>query len=592
MENKKEERKQLGYSMVFQLFTPMAAFYICESLQRDNIFELGINAIFGNFLIYAAIYSGLKMIFRKTRLAAGALFLLTLGFAAANYYVCMFRGTPIALTDILFAWKTAAAVAGGYMNNFRLTREVVFSVAMAALWIWLSGKAKGEYRFPRERLTFGICALAAVTVLTVGGFLAESFEIWDITYNNRKYGLMLNLASQAKQLRAQEPEGYQPEELEKLAARYGKRESGDEKAVVPDIIAIMNESFADLESIREFETSEPCLEYYHQLKENTVKGKAYVSIFGGATCNTEYEFLTGNSLALLPWGSLPFQQYVKEDSYSIAALLGERGYETIGIHPYYKASWNRDTVYKNLGFHQFIGLEDFNSTAETERGIYISDKESYEMVIQKYEEVKASGKPAFIFNVTIQNHGGYQTNGYSPQELIKITEAPGAYPDAEEYLTLLNKSDEAIKVLIDYFKDAENPVAVIFFGDHHPGLSDDFYDFLYGKSSGERTREEEQEKYQIPFFIWTNYEIEEQENVVTSTNFLSEKIMEISGAELSPYMEFLKQVQKEIPVMNNRGYMNSEYEWRSWSEEAPQILQDYEKIQYNRVFDGGKRIYD
>lgn len=351
----------------------------------------------------------------------------------------------------------------------------------------------------------------------------------------------------------------------------------------------MNESFSDLQGIRPFETSEPCLENYHGLKENTIKGKAYVSIFGGATCNTEYEFLTGNSLAFLPSSSIPFQQYVTSKQPSFLWTMKERGYETVGIHPYERSSWNREKVYKSLGMDRFITMEEFPEGLDYEREMYISDRDSYEKVIRTYEEIKAAGAPAFIFNVTMQNHGGYLTGNYGEEETVRILEAPGEFPDAEEYLTSLNHSDEAIPVLIDYFSQVEDPVLIVFFGDHQPGLGSDFYEFLYGNTQEERSFEEELERHQVPFFIWANYDIEEAENVMTAPSFLMEQAMEISEGKLSPYMEMLKDVQKEVQTMSNRGYMDWEGTWHGWHEMTP-ILHTYEQMQYNQIFEKKKLL--
>ena len=39
---------------------------------------------------------------------------------------------------------------------------------------------------------------------------------------------------------------------------------------------------------------------FHSLQENTVQGNLYVSCYGGNTCDTEFESLTGNSILYAP----------------------------------------------------------------------------------------------------------------------------------------------------------------------------------------------------------------------------------------------------------------------------------------------------
>ena len=87
----------------------------------------------------------------------------------------------------------------------------------------------------------------------------------------------------------------------------GKNDSYVE-AEKPTIIAIMNESFADLSVLGEFATNFELTPFMNSLKENTIKGYALASVYGAKTPNSEWEFLTGNSMAFLPEGSVVYQQ--------------------------------------------------------------------------------------------------------------------------------------------------------------------------------------------------------------------------------------------------------------------------------------------
>ena len=48
-----------------------------------------------------------------------------------------------------------------------------------------------------------------------------------------------------------------------------------------------------------------------------------------------FEFLTGNSMAFLPQGSIPYQQYITKELPALPAYLASLGYETVATHPYY-----------------------------------------------------------------------------------------------------------------------------------------------------------------------------------------------------------------------------------------------------------------
>lgn len=149
-------------------------------------------------------------------------------------------------------------------------------------------------------------------------------------------------------------------------------------------------------------------------------------------------------------GSIPYQQYItRNGTYSIAQILKTRGYHTTAIHPYDKRGYNRAQVYPKIGFETFLDVSDFEN-AELIRDRYISDRDSYKKVIEEFEKIRQSGQPAFIFNVTMQNHSGYDAGCFT-ENAVRIPGHEGEFPNAEEYLTLIRESDVAIPMLIDYF---------------------------------------------------------------------------------------------------------------------------------------------
>ena len=65
----------------------------------------------------------------------------------------------------------------------------------------------------------------------------------------------------------------------------------------PTIIVVMSESYADLSVVGDFSTNREATPFYDSLTENTMKGYALSSVFGAKTPNSEWEFMTGNSMA-------------------------------------------------------------------------------------------------------------------------------------------------------------------------------------------------------------------------------------------------------------------------------------------------------
>ena len=75
------------------------------------------------------------------------------------------------------------------------------------------------------------------------------------------------------------------------------------------------------------------------------------------TANIEFEALTGFSNAFLPYGSIPYQQYVRRPLPSLATFLRDEGYVTKALHPFGPWFWNREAVYKAFGFDRFLSEE-------------------------------------------------------------------------------------------------------------------------------------------------------------------------------------------------------------------------------------------
>ncbi|NLC18276.1 MAG: LTA synthase family protein, partial [Clostridiales bacterium] len=387
-------------------------------------------------------------------------------------------------------------------------------------------------------------------------------------------------------------EGYSREEAERLlVGAYERQRAADlEKngqvsvpQEKPDLIVIMNEAFSDLSLIGEYRTNIDYLPNIRALHEDTIKGVLYVSVFGGATSDTEYEFLTGNSMAVLPSNSVPYQQFVTEPTDSLATTLKDQGYYNIAIHPYKPTGYKRDLVYPLLGFDEFISDKDFVNP-HTIRG-YISDRESYSKIIEKYEAGKDRG-PLFFFNVTMQNHGGYSSEQlFSDEETVRLVDYPG-FGYVNQYLSLLRESDKAFGGLVDYFRQQDEPVIILLFGDHQPIAYSGLYDIMPDLEPAQQL------KYKVPFVIWANYDIEEDYIEAMCANYLSSYLLELAGLKGTAYNSYLMELYNEIPVINALFYMDKEYRLYSLSEDSQysKLIQEYKYVGYNNALDKKNRL--
>lgn len=362
----------------------------------------------------------------------------------------------------------------------------------------------------------------------------------------------------------------------------------------PNIIVVMNESFSDLNALGELETDVYYMPYVSSLTEDTIYGHLYVSPFGGNTVYSEFEFLTGSSMAFLPTGCIPYTQYFNAtmEIPSMVSTMKNQSipYETIAIHPYEKSGYNRVDVYNSFGFDQFITIDDFSDYTINRK--YMQDEDDYKKIIETFEN-KEDGQPIFIFNITMQNHGGYgERTDYILNEPVHVTNY-SVDSGVDEYLSSLKEADTAVEILVDYFSTVDEPTIIVFFGDHQPQLSTEFYDSIFGKDSMELNFEETLQKHEVPFFIWSNYEDYGGQYVDSiSTNYLSSLIMELAGLEMTDYQKFLLEVHDEYPAITAVGAMDKEGDWEYIDifESKDILLQSYEMLQYNYIFGDDERL--
>ena len=505
-----------------------------------------------------------------------------LSFAFINYFVYLFRGNEFTFSDIR-SIGTGLSVAGNY--KLQLNDRGAYAIFGAALFIAFVRKC--HVKFARAwQMRIIDAMLAAICVIIVGMAAYDvNTETWEQkgTYRN---GYILNYILGIRDSFIAQPDGYSEEAIQKLEKKYSSNDKDYSKTDVkdPTIIVIMNESFSDLSVLGDLQTNIPLTQFIDSLKENTTKGYALSSVFGAKTPNSEWEYLTGNSMAFLPAGSVVYQQYISDTPTSIVSNLKDDGYTCVAMHPYYETGWSRNQVYPKIGYDEMHFIDDFDQTKILRE--YITDQELYDKIIQRYESRGANEK-LYLMGITMQNHGGYgepYDNFY--EGCYKIGRS---YTDANQYLSLVHESDKAVKNLIEYFSKVDDPVEIVFFGDHQPSLNSNFYPLLNGKGMSGLTEDELEALYTVPFFIWTNYDTPEETVDITSLNFLSTMTLERAGIELPAYNKFLADMMETVPAVNSRGYYSKEKQCYQHIDDATgeeaEWIKNYHMLQYNSMFD-------
>lgn len=532
-----------------------------------------------NFVLVWLVVAVLSLFLRSYRLSV-----LITGAAAAilgtaNHYFYLFRGAPLQMTDILLA-ETAVTVAGNYMYPVSSLLAFFFLTAGDLFFYCLLLDVKRD-RSGRARQA---CMVGIFLVLL--GIVAYTPEVsyWNMVQSTQTYGYLSAFTGYAKKdLLSQKPPGYSVQKVKEILDQYQE----DKAAAEPvDVIVIMNEAFSDLPAVYDFETDVDGMPFIHALKKNTVKGDMLVSIFGGSTANTEYEFLTGNSMAFFRAGNVPYVQYVKSRQESLAGRLKEMGYQTAAFHPSAAENYHRDRVYPLLGFDEFFASKSELKYRGNLRG-YMSDMADFKNIIDIYEN-RDSGKPFFLFNVTMQNHGGYSYEESSVEVTVTPVRKDLQCVQLMEYLSLVKKTDEAFEMLVNYFDRVDHKTVILMFGDHQPGLDSGIYDLIKGSGSEETAWQ----MYTVPFVLWGNFDLPYEDGQLTSPGYLRQILMETAGLPLDPYGQFLLSCREQYPAVNSFGYFETDGTWKQ-AEQMPDdgLLGQYRMLQYANTFDKKAKDY-
>lgn len=601
-----KKKENLIYSIILFFIAPLLMECAVEMLNGNMLWDIDMfgNVVMNyliNLLFYILIYS-LTGSF-KASICISSVFLEIFGIA--NYYVKLYKGGPLLPWD-LSAITTATNVAGAF--SFKITKECIVSITIViCLWklsnFCIQNRKTKAYRISRG---FGAGLFVIIACLFYGtDYVATVFKATPDFFNQtRGYeakGAIAEFLVNTRYLHLSQPDDYDPSTLEKnlkdstedsptildtALSHENKTSTTSSTVTKPNIITIMNESFSDLSVIGDFETTVDYLPFINSLKdeENCISGYSYVSTLGTGTSNTEYEFLTGNTMAFLPIGSNAYQLYVNHTLPSLVSSLEDQGYSSQAFHPYYKENWNRENVYDYIGFDSYTGYGDYNDFDKIR--LFVSDQSDFEHVEELYEN-RDTSKPFFLFNVTMQNHSSYdqETGSWFPQ--VKLQNMEGTYPLCEQYLSLIKETDTAFSNLISYFKNTKEPTIILMYGDHQPYIEDSFYEEVMGKKISELTDEEQQKRYITRFVLWANYDIPEGWIDEISVNYLSTLLLQTANLELTDYQKYLNTLYTKMPVITMMGCRDwdGNYFTVNQSTQYASLLNIYEQASYNNLID-------
>lgn len=519
-------------------------------------------------------------------------------FGVAEYFVARFKEMPIMASDVL-SLGTAAAVGGGY--SYVINGGVVMSAVALVACVTILSLTPAPGMGSRGRIAssvggaVGVVAIAAALAsMDFGDAFNVYYNAWQPLYSYQRESLLASFVTQLQSFRPDRPRGYSNEAAESMLDGYvGEYEKGpalqDERTMPaaqferdkPCVVAIMNESFADLsvyDSIGQWYDGPEWLKSFDGVLS---KGTLYTSPFGGGTCNSEWEFLTNGTMAFMGSGVYPYMVYDMSGSDSLARTLKSEGYETTAVHPNLATNWARDKVYPELGFDRFVDMSAFQDAGML-RGM-VSDQSCYDYIL---DMLGKSDKPQFIFNVTMQNHGGYQTDALPAEMYAPYDNEPGSR-GLHEYLALIDESDRALRSFIESLEKMDRKVIVVFFGDHQPNLIET------GKGT---SIEDQQTAHKTYYMVYANYDVpgaRRNQDLELSTNVLGTYMAYVTGMPLTRFQEAqVAMYGDSLALINGIGWHGTSGAWHENNDRSGttgRLVGDLETLQYHEMFANGVR---
>lgn len=565
------------------LMIPLVALLVLEIFYNGNLFSVyaWILEYPKQFLVSYVLMFGIINIFyglpRKAYLAICSIqFCLfsILGFISRQKLII--KGSPLLPADFTLA-KEAIEISGRFKDVYLWMALIAIGTLILIVLI-LKFTPREKYKWSQKTAVF----LTSVTLLTVFytacGPIQKAFALQlnnlSQKMNYEENGMMLGFALNAEYLKVPEPSNYQESAINQVREVSKATYSADPE-FKPNIIFVMSEAFWDPTLMKNVSFSQDPMPFFHSLQKSQTSGIMLSPVYGGGTANTEFEALTGFSTQFLPAGSIPYAQNVNKPIEALPTILQRQGYATSAIHPYDNWFYNRNNVYKNLGFDKFISKEFFNSP-ET-NGQYIRDTELTKKIL---DEVKATNKPDFIYATSMQNHGPYSST-HNPQNKIKVSGSnlsPASQAILENYTNTVSDVDQSLKQLIEGLKQSKEPTEVIFYGDHLPMLGDDYSVYKdAGFVNGDTSYQDYLKLHSVPFVTWNNFSTTKQ-NLNLSSNFMGTYALQLAQKSGSPMTDFLSNLMKNgSDVVMNQDYLSQE-------KITPTEVDQYKLLQYDLMF--------
>ena len=549
-----------------------------------------------NFLVLGLIYLTMIFVLNRFWIATALFAAIMITFTVANRIKIGLRNEPILPSDLNFIIGGNGGEIGSFIPKdsqplVDAAVRLLLAVVLTCIFLQILDRRTcvipfhWRHPFRNAQTILGNCTRAIAVVVSIATLfsftwnlsipgswsymwaarMGDSPQLWSAIGDATANGPIINFLRLAHVKVMDKPEGYSKQAMEDLAAEYAKQaESTNQNRAAnltdSTVIMILSESFSDPTRVAGVSFAEDPMPSIRALKNSTTSGLMLSTNYGGGTANIEYQSLTGLSISIFD-SSLQsaYQELVphQKQAYTFNqiwnAQFGKTG--SIAFHPYYKGMYLRDSNYKKFGFDQFLTLDSQPEITHQDRidsSIYVSDAASYQNVLDALTD--GTDHSRFIQLVTIQNHMPY-SNWYADnqfQEADTSALAGDEQQNVDTYAKGVNITDQATTEFLSQLDALDEPVTVIFYGDHLPGIYDTAVSGTPLSDANGRAS-----LYETDYFIWSNQasasagtKLDQQEASYTSSNFFMSLAAEHMNAKVSAYLELLGELHRQVPALS------------------------------------------
>lgn len=510
--------------------------FIIEVLNRHSIwnsvlflFTLPVRFAANMSIVLVSLSIGL--FFRKRFFSVTVLSVTWLGLGITNAIVQLFRIAPFGFIDIALL-PSVFTILPVYMKPWQIILIIAAALILIVFAVFLY--IKTPKRVPIFRSAFisllisaaALCGTCSATVAGKNVFENEALNSISISDAYRQYGFSYCFCTEAIDRGITKPDFYSRDAVIRLMSRL---KTSPEPELYPNIIMLQLESFFDVARLEDVTCDAPQIPVFTELRENYSSGFLTVPSIGSGTANTEFEVLSGMSLDFFGLGEYPYSTILQDHACeTVATDLKALGYTAHAVHNNSGTFYDRNTVFAQLGFDNFIPIEfmehvEYNPTGWAKDRILTNEI---------FKALDSTPGRDFVFTITVQGHGKYQpetdfaeTDGFS----ISRDGDKDQYEDDTEafayYLSQLRETDAFIGELLALLQRRAEPTVLVLYGDHLPNLNISTEELINSNL------------YTTEYVIWNNIGLPTEDKDLSAYQLTSEVMRQlgIDGGTLSMY---------------------------------------------------------